>query len=92
MEPTQIIVKPLVTEKSNWESEARNRYSFEVHRAANKHQIRDAIQTIYKVRVTSVATAKRLGKYRKTRFGPCRTKNWKRAVVQLHPDDRIELF
>ncbi len=92
MESTQIILKPLITEKSTWEAGARNRYSFEVHPKANKHQIRDAVQDIYKVRVTSVATQKRPGKYRRTRFGQAKTKDWKRAIVQLHDDDRIDLF
>jgi len=92
MKPTQIIIKPLVTEKSTWEAEARNRYTFEVHSNANKHQIRDAVQKIYNVRVDNVATQARPGKYRRTRWGTVKTRNWKRAVVQLHEDDRIDLF
>jgi large subunit ribosomal protein L23 len=92
MHATQIIIKPLITEKSTWEAGARNRYSFEVHNKANKHQIRDAVQEIYQVRVTSVATQKRPGKYRRTRHGQAKTRDWKRAIVQLHTDDRIDLF
>ena len=92
MHATQIIIKPLITEKAHWEADARNRYSFEVHDKANKHQIRDAIEEIYKVRVTSVATQKRPGKYRRTRHGQAKTNDWKRAVVQLHQEDQIDLF
>jgi len=92
MEATQIVIKPLITEKSTWEAEARNRYTFEVHANANKHQIRDAIEKIYNVKVTDVATQKRPGKYRRTRWGTIRTRNWKRAVVHLHDDHRIDLF
>jgi large subunit ribosomal protein L23 len=92
MTPTQIILKPLVTEKSTWESEARNRYAFRVHPEANKHQIRDAVQTIYGVRVVGVSTQVRHGKHRRTRYGYTDPRSWKRATVQLHPDDRIELF
>lgn len=92
MHPTQIILKPLITEKSTWESGARNRYHFEVHAGANKEMIRRAVQELYKVRVTGVATQNRKGKYRRTRFGPAKTKDWKKAVVELHPDDRIDLF
>ena len=92
MHATQVIIKPLITEKSTWEADVRNRYAFEVHSDANKYMIRKAIEDIYKVRVVKVATQKRLGKYRRTRFGPARTKNWKKAVVQLHVDDKIDLL
>ncbi|MHC4995096.1 MAG: 50S ribosomal protein L23 [Planctomycetota bacterium] len=92
MEPTQIIIKPLITEKSATEAEECNRYTFEVHSRANKSQIRDAIQKIYGVRVTNVATQKRPGKYRRTRFGLSKTRSWKRALVQLHQDDRLDLI
>ena len=92
MDSTQIIIKPIITEKSSWESEHRNRYSFRVHPQANKHMIRQAIEALYSVRVTAVATQNRLGKYRRTRYGMVRTRNWKKATIELHPDDRIDLF
>ncbi|MEX0655897.1 MAG: 50S ribosomal protein L23 [Phycisphaeraceae bacterium] len=92
MEPTQIIKQPLITEKSTWESERHNRYSFEVDRRASKVQIRKAIESIYGVRVDKVKTQVRKGQYFRTKFGPGKTSEWKRASVQLHEDDRIELF
>ncbi len=92
MEPTQVIIKPVITEKSTFEGESENRFSFHVHPNANKHQIRDAIQKIYGVRVLGVATQNRMGKLRRTRFGYSRSPNWKRAVVKLHDDDRLDLF
>ncbi len=92
MEPTTIIKKPLITEKSAWESEARNRYSFEVDMRARKPQIKAAIEQLYGVKVERVSTQIRKGKYFRTRFGPAKTANWKRATVQLAGDDRIELF
>lgn len=92
MEPTQIIIKPLITEKSSWESEMRNRYSFEVHPKANKFQVREAVSKLYNVRVQDVATQNRQGKFRRTRWGMVRSRSWKRATVQLHPEDRIELL
>ncbi len=92
MHATQIIKHPVITEKSTWEAANRNRYSFEVHQKASKPQIRQAVQSLYDVRVTSVATVARRGRYRRTRFGPARTKDWKKAVVELHPDDHIDLF
>ena len=92
MEPTTVIKKPLITEKSAWETESRNRYSFEVDMRARKPQIKAAIETIYGVKVARVSTQVRKGKYFRTRFGPGKTSNWKRATVQLAGDDRIELF
>lgn len=92
MHATQIIRRPLITEKSTWEGEARKRYSFKVDMRATKPQIRRAIQQIYEVRVTHVATQVRKGKYVRTRFGSAKTKSWKRATVQLHPEDLIDLF
>ena len=89
---TQVIKGPLITEKGTWEGEKNNRYTFEVHFRASKPQIRRAIEHIYEVRVTKVATQIRKGKYLRTRFGTGKTSSWKRATVQVHPDDRIELF
>ncbi len=89
---TQIIKRPLITEKSTWEGESRNRYSFQVIINANKKQIKKAIEELYKVRVTAVSTQVRKGKYFRTRFGPAKTSSWKKATVGLHADDRIDLF
>ena len=103
MYASQIIKKPLITEKATAESEkpidrgtragqTYNRYSFVVHMKATKPQIRQAIKDLYGVRVEKVATQIRKGKYRRTRWGTFRTKSFKKAVVQVHPDDRIELL
>ncbi|MEM8784122.1 MAG: 50S ribosomal protein L23 [Planctomycetota bacterium] len=89
---TYVIKRPLITEKSSWESEVRNRVSFEVHKEASKPQIKKAIEELYGVRVASVATMTRKGKYKRTRWGTTRTPDWKKATVQLHEDDRIDLF
>jgi large subunit ribosomal protein L23 len=92
MTPTQIILRPLITEKATWEAGSRNRYAFEVHEDATKQMIGEAIRQIYNVRVTRVSTQNRHGKYRKTRWGTFRTARSRKAVVQLHPDDRIDLY
>lgn len=89
---TQIIMKPLLTEKSAWEGARHNRYHFQVHQDSDKLSIRKAIEEIYGVRVTSVATVTRKGKNRRTRYGWAYTGNWKKAIVELHPDDKIELL
>ena len=91
-EPTKIVRKPLITEKSTWEGERHNRYAFEVDPKANKQQIEEAVRRLYNVRVAKVRTQHRNGKYRRTRWGWGKTRDWKRAVVQLHPDDHLEFF
>jgi len=90
--PDQIIKKPLITEKSTWEGQARNRYSFEVDIHSRKQQIRDAVQKLYNVRVERVSTQVRKGRTLRTRFGITNTGDWKKAIVQLHPEDKIDLF
>jgi large subunit ribosomal protein L23 len=91
MEPTTIIKKPLVTEKSTFLAEA-NRYAFQVDKRATKPQIRKAVEVLYGVRVLSVATQNRPGKVRRFRYGYIKTPTTKRAIVKVHADDRIELF
>ena len=92
LEATQIIKRPLITEKATWESQSRNRYSFQVHMKARKPQIRAAIEDLYKVRVAKISTQVRKGRTHRTRYGITNTGDWKKAVVQLHEDDRIDLF
>ena len=92
MEATHIIKKPLITEKSTWEAGERNRYRFAVDMRARKHQVRLAIEQMYKVRVARVSTQIRKGNFFRTKFGPSKSATWKMAVVQLHPDDRIDVF
>ena len=89
---THIIKRPLITEKCTWESEARNRYGFIVDLHADKGQIKRAIAELYGVRVKKVNTQVRKGNVYRTRRGYSQSGDWKKAVVQLHPEDKIELF
>jgi large subunit ribosomal protein L23 len=89
---TDIVKKPLITEKGTWENEARNRYHFKVDVHARKPQIKRAIERLYSVRVKKVATQIRKGKVFRTRFGMAQKSTWKKAVVQLHEEDRIDVF
>ncbi len=91
MEPTVVIKRPLVTEKSTFAVEA-NRYVFQVDQRATKPQIRRAIEALYGVRVLSVATQNCPGKLRRFRYGYVRTPTTKRALVKVLADDKIELF
>ena len=87
-----IVIRPLVTEKSTHQSQMRNAYTFEVDPKAGKAQIKLAVEKIYKVKVLNVRTANRKGKARRSRFKWGTTSHWKKAVVVLHPDHRIDLF
>jgi len=86
------IIRPLVTEKGVHQSQKYNAYAFEVHPDANKAQIKQAIEKIYNVKVLKVRTANRVGKPRRVRYTRGKTRHWKKAVVVLHPDYRIDLF
>ena len=92
MDSNSIIIKPLVTEKSTHQQTTRNAYAFQVNPAANKHQIKDAIERQYNVKVTDVRTMNRKGKPRRSKFKVTTTSNWKRAVIVLEENSRIELF
>ena len=92
MENVNVIIKPLVTEKSTHQQNTRNAYAFQVHPLANKQQIKNAVEKIYEVKVADVRTMMRKGKPRRTRTGMSKTSDWKRAVVVLAEDSRIELF
>ena len=92
MDSNSIIIKPLVTEKSTHQQTTRNAYAFQVNPAANKHQIKDAIERQYSVKVVDVRTMNRKGKPRRAKFKMTTTSAWKRAVVVLDENSRIELF
>lgn len=86
------IIRPLVTEQGMHFANVKNAYSFQVNKKANKVQIRSAIERLYNVKVTDVRTANVKGKPRRRGRSFGRTADWKKAVVVLHPDYRIDLF
>jgi large subunit ribosomal protein L23 len=90
-DPRDVILKPVVSEKS-YALLDRNTYTFIVHPSANKTEIKEAVQAIFSVRVTNVNTLHRKGKRKRTRQTWGTRKATKRALVTLHPDDKIELF
>jgi large subunit ribosomal protein L23 len=90
--PYQVIIKPLVSEKGVHQASRNNRYVFEVHRQATKDDIRAAIEELFNVKVIAVATQNRIGKSRRTRFGMGATKSWKKAIVKLSPENKLEFF
>ena len=93
MEPRDVIVRPVVSEKSYALLDA-NAYTFVVHPDANKVEIRQAVESIFGVRVLKVNTLNRNGKRRRNRrsFTYGKRPDTKRAVVTLVAGDRIDLF
>src|SRR5256885_13146181 len=94
LEPHQVILYPLITEKGTHQSthEHHNAYAFQVNLWATKDQIKAAVQELFNVRVEKVRTQLRVGKKRRYRFRFGRLPNWKKAIVKLHKEDKIEFF
>jgi large subunit ribosomal protein L23 len=92
LEPYQIILKPLVTEKGLHRSTTHNTYTFEVNRLATKGDIRRAVEVLFGVKVVSVRTQNRKAKPPGARFQSGRDVYWKKALVKLVDDDRIEFI
>jgi large subunit ribosomal protein L23 len=92
LEPHQIIVRPLVTEKGMHRSTRNNAYAFEVHKLATKADVRRAVEELFNVVVTKVHTQNRKGKPRRTKFRQSITSDWKKAIVTLDSEHRINFF
>jgi large subunit ribosomal protein L23 len=90
-DPREVVLSPVVSEKSYALLDA-NTYTFIVRPDANKTEIKEAVQAIFSVRVTNVNTLNRKGKRKRTRQVVGVRKSTKRALVTLHPDDKIEIF
>jgi large subunit ribosomal protein L23 len=88
----EIIKAPLISEKSTWSANAKNAYTFEVDTRADKQQIKAAIEKLYNVKVLDVRTINVPGKPRRTRAGEKTTSEWKKAIIKLHADNKIDLF
>ena len=88
----QVLKRPILTEKSDFQRD-ENQYVFEVDRAANKHQIREAVETLFDVEVQAVNTMVMKPKRRRLGRKVIQTRPaWKRAVVTLAPGERIQEF
>ena len=86
-----VILRPVVSEKS-YNLLDEGKYTFIVAPQANKTEIKIAIESIFKVKVTSVNTLNREGKTKRTRFGVGKKANTKRAIVTVADGDRIDIF
>jgi large subunit ribosomal protein L23 len=92
LEPYQVILRPLVTEKGMHRSTRNNQYAFEVHLQATKDDVRRAVEDLFNVKVERVRTQNRRGKPRRHRFKQGITKAWKKALVTLDSEHRIDFF
>ena len=87
-----IIIRPVVTEKTSIQKDDFNQVSFEVDRRANRVEIRRAIEKIFKVRVADVKTMQVKGKVKQRGRIVGKRKDWKKAIVKLMPGERIDFF
>lgn len=92
LEAHQVIIRPLITEKGTHQSTHRNAFPFEVNLWATKDQVKAAVEELFNVRVEKVRTQTRHGKKRRYRFRVGKLPDWKKAIVTLHGEDRIEFF
>lgn len=94
MHPYDILKRPIVTEKSNFQSDVLGQYTFEVDRRVNKYQVKQAVEKVFNVTVERVrivnVPAKRARRYGRRQV--VRKSGWKKALVTLKPGDRIEFF
>ncbi len=87
----EVLRRPLITEK-NTSLQAQGKYVFEVAGKANKLQVKQAVETVFKVNVTAVNVMTVPGKKKRMRGREVQNPSWKKAIVTLKPGDKIELF
>ena len=92
LRPYQVILRPLVTEKGTHQSSRYNAYAFQVNVIATKTQIKAAVEELFGVKVEGVRTQVRDGKKRRFRQSMGQLATWKKAVVTLNENDKIEFF
>ncbi len=90
--PHQVVLKPLLTEKGTRLKEEGNQYIFRVAKTANKVEIRQAIEKLFKVSVLDVRTARVRGKIKRLGRFQGRRPDWKKAIATLKEGDSIELY
>jgi large subunit ribosomal protein L23 len=92
LQPYQVILRPLVTEKGMHRSTRNNQYAFEISKLATKDDVKRAVEELFNVKVEKVRTQNRIGKHRRHRFKAGQTKSWKKAIVTLNEEHRINFF
>ena len=92
LQPHQVVLRPMVTEKGVFQANTLNQYTFRVNPRATKTEIKNAIESLFEVAVDKVATQTRKGKPRRYKFTYGQTKSWKKAIVKLKGDAKIDFF
>ena len=88
---TEVLISPILSEKSVQMKDAQNRYTFKVNPKANKSEIKKAVETLFKVKVTAVRTANQSGKLHKVgRYEGYRS-DWKKAMVSVKAGQKIDM-
>ena len=88
----EIIKRPLDTEKLDRMRDRENKFAFEIHLKANKTEVKQAIEQLFKVKVLDVKTSIVRGKFRRLGRSEGQRPNWKKAIVTLKEGDAIQLF
>ena len=91
MNARQVVIEPVISEKS-YALMADGKYTFRVHERAQKTQIAHAVEEVFGVTVAHVRTAHVRSKPKRRGLHSGKTRSWKKAIVQLGPGDRIEMF
>jgi large subunit ribosomal protein L23 len=91
MEPSHIVIRPVISEKS-YVLAAANRYTFQVHREAHKTQIRQAVEALFDVHVVDVRTSSVKPKPKRRGTSSGRTSAWRKAIVQVREGETIPVF
>jgi large subunit ribosomal protein L23 len=92
LEPYQVILRPLVTEKGVHRSNRNNAYAFEINPLATKIDVRKAVESLFNVKVIGVRTQNRKGKPRRSRNRFGYTRDWKKAIVSLDSESKIDFY
>jgi large subunit ribosomal protein L23 len=91
MEPSQVIIAPVVSEKS-YVLAAAGKYTFRIHPDAHKTQVRHAVQALFDVHVEEVRTISVKSKPKRRGISRGRTRSWKKAIVQVRAGETIPIF
>jgi large subunit ribosomal protein L23 len=92
MDPRQVIIRPIITEKSEGLQKFNTAYVFEVVDKANKLEIKEAVEKIWNVTVLKVRVIRSKGKMRRVRYKRGKTPEWKKAIVTLQKGQTIDIY
>ena len=92
MDLYKVIKEPHITEKGNLQKDSNNQITFKVHKRANRVEIRQAVETLFKKKVLNVRTMRVRGKRRRVGRNVGKRPDWKKAIVRLAPGESIEFF